>query len=132
MKLRVQGSLLFVTYTLIQGIISSEMYVYALTFISVICDRTICHFRKKKSVLLSKHKCSFGTSSAAMRDFTHYVIILERSHVVTFFVYIETAVWTFNPLAPNEFFYMRKNSEMFSLKTLISFRLKKERHKHLG
>ncbi len=45
---------------------------------------------------------------------------------------IEIAVWTFNPLATIEAYYMEKNLERFSSKTLISFRLKKERHEHLG
>jgi len=35
-------------------------------------------------------------------------------------------------LVPIEVHYMEKNAEMFSSKNLISFRLKKERHGHLG
>ncbi len=42
---------------------------------------------------------------------------------------IETAVWTFNTLGPIEVHYMEKTPGMFSL---IYFRLKKERHEHLG
>jgi len=35
-------------------------------------------------------------------------------------------------LVPIEVHYMEKNPGMYSSKTLISFRLKKERHGHLG
>jgi len=37
-----------------------------------------------------------------------------------------------NRLVPIEVHYMEKNPGMFSSKTLISFRLKKEKHGHLG
>ncbi len=40
----------------------------------------------------------------------------------------EAAVWTFNPLGTIKFHYMEKNPAMFSSKTLLSLRLKKERH----
>jgi len=40
----------------------------------------------------------------------------------------ETVFWTLNRLVPNKVDYMEKNPGMFSSKTLISFRLKKERH----
>jgi len=42
----------------------------------------------------------------------------------------ETLIWTLNRLVPIEFHYMNKNAGMFSSKTLISFRLKKERRGH--
>ncbi len=44
----------------------------------------------------------------------------------------EAAIWTFNPLVPVIGHYMEKNPGMFSSKTLIFFRLKKERHEYLG
>jgi len=37
-----------------------------------------------------------------------------------------------NRLVPTEVHSMEKNAVMFSSKTFISFRLKKERHGHLG
>jgi len=37
-----------------------------------------------------------------------------------------------NRLVTNKVHYMEKNAGMFSSKTLISFRLKKDRHGHLG
>jgi len=43
-----------------------------------------------------------------------------------FAVCTETVFWTLNRLVPIEVHYMEKNAEMFSSKTLISFRLKKE------
>jgi len=45
---------------------------------------------------------------------------------------IETAIWTFNLLVPIEVHYLWKNPQMFSSKTLIYFRLTKERHEYLG
>jgi len=44
----------------------------------------------------------------------------------------ETVIWTLNRLVPIEVHYMEKNPEVFSSKTLISFRLKKEWLGHLG
>ncbi len=41
---------------------------------------------------------------------------------------IETAIWTFNPLATIEVHYMEKNPGIFFSKTFISFQLNKERH----
>jgi len=43
-----------------------------------------------------------------------------------FAVCTESVFWTLNRLAPTEVHYMEKNDGMFSIKTLISFRLKKE------
>jgi len=43
----------------------------------------------------------------------------------------ETVFWTLNRLVPIEVHYMEEKL-MFSLKTFISFRLKKERDGHLG
>jgi len=45
-----------------------------------------------------------------------------------FAVCTETVFWTLNHLVPIEVHYMEKNPGKFSSKTLISFRLKKERH----
>ncbi len=45
---------------------------------------------------------------------------------------IETPIWTFKLLATTEVHYMEKNPGMFTSKTLISLRLKKEKHEHLG
>ncbi len=45
---------------------------------------------------------------------------------------IETAIWTFNQLGPIEIHNMKKNPGTFFSKNLISFRLKKDRHKHVG
>jgi len=47
-----------------------------------------------------------------------------------FAVFTEYVFCTLNRLVPIEVHYMEKNPEMFSSKTLISFRLKKERHGH--
>ncbi len=44
----------------------------------------------------------------------------------------ETAIWTFNPLVPVKVHYREKNPGFFTQILLISFRLKKERHEHLG
>jgi len=44
----------------------------------------------------------------------------------------ESVFWTLKRLVPTEVHYMGKNAGMFSSKTLISFRLKKERRGHLG
>ncbi len=44
----------------------------------------------------------------------------------------ETVILTINRLESIETSYMDKNPGMFSSKTFISFRLKKEIHKHLG
>jgi len=44
----------------------------------------------------------------------------------------ESVFWTLKRLVPIEVHYMEKNPGMFSSKTLISFRLKKEWHGHLG
>jgi len=43
-----------------------------------------------------------------------------------FVVCTETDFWTLNHLVTSEVHYMEKNPGMFSSKTLISFRLKKE------
>ncbi len=40
--------------------------------------------------------------------------------------WIETAIWTFNLLAPIEGYYMEKNPGMFSSKTLIFFEWRKK------
>jgi len=45
-----------------------------------------------------------------------------------FAVCTETVFWTLNRLVPSKVHYMEKNHGMLSSKTLISFRLKKERH----
>jgi len=42
------------------------------------------------------------------------------------FVRTETLIWTLNRLVPIEVHYMEKNPGMFSSKTLIPFRLKKD------
>jgi len=44
----------------------------------------------------------------------------------------ETVFWILNHLVTSKVHYMEKNPGMFSSKTLIYFRLKKERHGYLG
>ncbi len=56
-------------------------------------------------------------------------------HLVSFIAIrscTKTVILTFNRLESIEVHYMDKNPGMFSSKTLIYFRLKKEMHKHLG
>ncbi len=59
---------------------------------------------------------------------------MEPTSSVTFSTYLrsKTVILTFNLLESVENNYMDKNPGMFSSKTLIYFRLKKEMHKHLG
>jgi len=63
------------------------------------------------------------------------IVLLDKTLFITwnrlkpfeqFLVCTETVFWTLNRLVPIEVHYMEKNPEMFSSKTLISFRLKKE------
>jgi len=49
-----------------------------------------------------------------------------------FAVCIETVFWSLNYLVPIKVHYMEKNAGMFSSKTFLSSRLKKERHGNLG
>jgi len=49
-----------------------------------------------------------------------------------FAVCTESVFWTLNRLVAIEVHYMEKNPGMFSSKTLISFRLKKDRPGYLG
>ncbi len=66
------------------------------------------------------------------------IVLLDNNiihHLVSFIALwscTETIILTFNRLESIETNYMDKNPGMFSSKTLISFRLKKEIHKHLG
>ncbi len=66
------------------------------------------------------------------------IVSLDKTrihHLVSFIALwrcTETVILTFNHLESIEVHYMDKNPGMFSSKTLISFRLKKEIHKHLG
>ncbi len=59
---------------------------------------------------------------------------MEPTSSVTFSTYLrsKTVILTFNLLESVENNYMDKNPGIFSSKTLISFRLMKEMHKHLG
>jgi len=45
---------------------------------------------------------------------------------------LKLSFWTLNRFSPSKVHYMEKNPGMFSSKTLISFRLRKERHGHIG
>jgi len=58
-----------------------------------------------------------------------YIIVLHY-YIITLLLF--SIFWTLNRLVPIEVHYVEKNVGMFSSKTLISFRLKKERHGHLG
>jgi len=77
------------------------------------------YLKKKKLTIVSLDKTLIHRLESFKAPFEQFAVCTE------------TVFWTLNRLVPTEVHYMKKNPGMFSSKTLISFRLKRERYGYL-